>query len=200
MCETETTSVYREGREHLTSLGYSIRSVTGDGFSGIRTAFAGLPHGIPFQMCQVHMERLVVKGTTRNPQTEAGEVLLALVRTLHTTTASVFHTRLLQYVQKYQTFLNEKTTHPLSGDSSWTHDPLRQAVHALLRFQPFLFTFEKYPSIPKTTNSLEGHFSHIKDIVRVHRGISKLRLTKVLHSILLSGSIAPNVAQLDSVL
>jgi hypothetical protein len=114
MCESETTAVYLEGRKALEELGYVIRSVTGDGFGGIRQAFSG----IPYQMCQVHMERLVIKGTTKNPQTEAGMVLLALVRTLHETTASVFHKRLLQYIQTYRSFLNEKTTHPLSGETS----------------------------------------------------------------------------------
>ena len=151
-------------------------------------------------MCHVHMERLVIKGTTRNPQTEAGVVLLALVRTLHETTAKVFHTRLLQYIQKYHSFLNEKTIHPLSGETSFTHENLRAALHSLIRFQQYLFTYEKYASIPHTTNSLEGHFSHIKDIVRIHRGISKPLLEKVLYSILLASSIAPTKKKLNIIL
>ena len=65
---TETTYGYALLREKLEHLGYIILSVTGDGFSGIRSAF----QGIPFQMCQVRMERLVIEGTTRNPLTEAG--------------------------------------------------------------------------------------------------------------------------------
>ncbi|NCS71795.1 MAG: hypothetical protein GW775_00810 [Candidatus Magasanikbacteria bacterium] len=61
---TESTSVYASIRAELEDLGYSIQSVTGDGFSGIRSAF----HGIPYQMCHVHMERIVTRGTTKNPQ------------------------------------------------------------------------------------------------------------------------------------
>jgi hypothetical protein len=194
--KTETTSIYREGREHLESLGYVILSVTGDGFGGIRQAFSG----IPFQMCHVHMERLVIAGTTRRPQTEAGVVLLALVKTLGGTTASIFHKRLLQYIQKYQSFLNEKTRHPVSGEWSFTHAPLRQAVESLLRFQPYLFTYEKYKNIPTTTNSLEGHFSHVRDIVGVHRGITRPHLEKVLHSIFLVSTIAPTSSQTKNLL
>lgn len=75
-CDTETTSVYIEGREYLESLGYYIKSVTGDGFGGIRQAFSD----IPYQMCQVHMERLVIQRVTKNPQTEAGVAILALTK------------------------------------------------------------------------------------------------------------------------
>jgi hypothetical protein len=192
----ETTSIYRQGRKVLEARGYSIRSVTGDGFSGIRQAFSG----IPFQMCHVHMERLVIKGTTRKPKTEAGRVLLALVKTLKISSPQQFHMRLLQYVQKYESFLSERTVHSISGNSSWTHEGVRHAQESLLRLQKYLFTYHKYSNIPRTTNSIEGHFSHIKDIVRVHRGISKYRLQKVLNSILLASSIAPNSKTLDDIL
>jgi hypothetical protein len=98
-------------REELEALGYIIISVTGDGFGGIRTAFSG----IYFQMCQVHMERLVIKGTTRNPKLEAGAVLLALVRNLHDTDSNTFQRRIKQYIEKYRDFLNEKTFNPITG-------------------------------------------------------------------------------------
>ncbi|NBX49156.1 hypothetical protein EBT25_04280, partial [bacterium] len=104
--DTETTYGYFLLKEELERLGYTVLSVTGDGFSGIRSAF----HGIPFQMCHVHMERLVIEGTTRKPLTEAGQVLLALVRTLHNYTNSHFFVeRLRQFTERYRDFLNEKT-------------------------------------------------------------------------------------------
>ncbi len=42
--ETETTSIYAWMRETLQGLGYTILSITGDGFSGIKTAFHGIPY------------------------------------------------------------------------------------------------------------------------------------------------------------
>jgi hypothetical protein len=194
--ETETTSVYLRCRKELEALGYTILSVTGDGFGGIRQAFSG----IPFQMCLVHMERLVVKGTTKNPQLEAGIVLLALTKSLYTTDSTVFNCRLNQYIEKYRTFLNEKTINPITGEQYWTHAQLRMAVHSLLRFQKWLFTFEQNKNIPSTTNSLEGHFSHIEDIVNVHRGLSREHKEKVLHSIFLASTIAPSKKMLDEIL
>lgn len=195
--ETETTSAYVWLRDGLEALGYTILSVTGDGFAGIKSAF----YDIPFQMCHVHMERLVIQGTTRNPQTEAGQVLLALVRTLHQKTNShLFHTRLMEYVERYRDFLNEKTTHPFSGEQSWTHEDLRRAVFCLMRHEKYLFTYEHSQQIPKTTNSLEGHFRHAKKLVHVHHGVLRQNAEHILHSIFLASSSAPNKKRLDETL
>lgn len=195
--EMETTLAYVWLREALETLEYTILSVTGDGFPGIKSAF----HGVPFQMCHVHMERLVIRGTTRNPHTEAGQVLLALVRTLHQHTNShLFHTRLKAYVEQYQAFLNEKTTHPLSGAQSWTHEDLRRAVNGLMRHEKYLFTYEHDKQIPKTTNSLEGHFRHAKKLLHIHHGTSRRNTQRMLHSVFLASTTAPNKKRLDETL
>jgi hypothetical protein len=195
--DTETTSAYLEGKECLEGLNYKILSVTGDGFGGLRAAFSG----IPFQMCHVHMERIVIAGTTRKPILEAGRALLALVRSLHQHIDSEsFKYYLSGYMEKYRNFLNEKTTNPITGETFFTHDPLRRAALSLVRFLPFLFTFETNKNIPRTTNSLEGHFSHIRDIVGVHRGLKRKQMERVLHSIFLASTIAPTKGKLKHIL
>lgn len=194
--DTEKTSGYSSLRAELEELGYTILSVTGDGFLGIKSAF----HSIPYQMCLVHMERLVVRGTTRNPQLEAGLVLLALTKTLHKTTRSTWNRRLDQYVDKYRDFLNERTTNPFTEERYWTHEKLRMALNSLLRYRKYLFTYEQKQKISKTTNSLEGHFSHIKNVVGIHRGLTRLQKQRVLHSILLASTIAPSKGVLDEIL
>lgn len=129
--DTETTSAYAEGKTYLEKLGYTILSLTGDGFGGLRSAFSG----IPFQMCHVHMERIIVEGTTRKPILEAGQALLALVRLLHQKIESEsFKYYLKKYLAKYQDFLNEKTMSPITGELFFTHDPLRRAALSLVRF------------------------------------------------------------------
>jgi hypothetical protein len=194
--QTESTSVYRAVRDELEDLGYTIASVTGDGFSGIQSAFSG----IPYQMCHVHMERIVTRGTTKNPQTEAGEVLLALTRTLHNTTKKTFTKRLQLYFSKYGTLLDEMTTNPLTGERYRTHKRLRSAAMSLLRLMPWLFTYSANTHIAKTTNSLEGHFSHINEVLAIHRGLSKQQKKKVIHSLLLASTIAPSTSKLDKIL
>jgi hypothetical protein len=195
--QTETTSLYLEGRRYLESLGYTILSVTGDGFGGVRAALSD----IPFQMCHVHMERIVVVGTTKRPQLEAGQALLALVRSLHQNiSAETFKQYLKKYFDKYQSFLNEKTTNPLTEESDYTHEPLRKAALSLVKFIPFLFTYQTDRNISRTTNSLEGHFTHIRDVVGVHRGLTRPQMERVLHSIFLASTIAPTEKRLDDVL
>ncbi len=194
--QTETTSLYLNLKEKLLAEGYIIRSVTADGFSGIPAAFLG----IPYQMCHVHMERLVTRGTTQNPQTEAGAVLLALVKTLHVTDSRTFNHRLDAYITKYLDFLNEKTTNPFTGEQYWTHKELRSALMSLIRYRTYLFTFETNKKIPRTTNSLEGHFSHINEIIAIHRGLSRPQKQKVLNTILLASTVAPTCGKLLHIL
>jgi hypothetical protein len=194
--KTETTGIYLQGRAYLESLGYTILSVTGDGFGGLRTAFSD----IPLQMCHVHMERIVLKGTTRKPILEAGKALLSLIKTLHYTDSNTFKEYLKKYITKYQSFLNEKTINPLTGEKHLTHEPLHHATLSLMKFLPYLFTFERHKNISRTTNTLEGHFSHIRDVVGVHRGLTRSHLEKVLHSIFLASTIAPSEKKLKYIL
>lgn len=194
--KSETKLAYLKGRIYLESLGYEILSVTGDGFSGIKQAF----FDIPYQMCHVHMERIVRRQTTRNPQTEAGQVLLALVKTLHTTNKREFFERLRVFTVKYQDFLNEKTVNPETGKSFFTHKRVRSAWKSLLYFADDLFSYEKDLNIPKNTNALEGHFSHVRDIVSIHRGLSRRLKIKILFIIFLASTIAPSKEKLDEIL
>jgi hypothetical protein len=164
---TETTSVYRAGRVYLESLGYRIISVTGDGFEGVRQAFSG----IPYQMCHVHMERLLRKGTTRKPKTEAGRVLRALTLSLFDTNSETFKQRYKDYLAKYLPFLNEKSINPETGRSEWTHEKLRTASLSLFIHIPYLFTYESNHKIPHDTNAIEAHFRHINEVCAIHCGL-----------------------------
>lgn len=184
---TENHDLYLQGRTYLENIGYVFLGATGDGFSCIRKTF----YDIPFQMCLVHMERIVVRKITRNPKLEAGQVLLALVKTLGSSSHLIFKERFKKYIEKYRDFLNEKTFNPETGISSWTHKELHSAVLSLQMFLPYLFSYENTKGLSQTTNSLEGHFSHVRDIIRIHRGISNSLLRKVLSSIFIASTIAP---------
>jgi len=194
--KTETTTVYAKMRSDLEELGYIVLSVTGDGFGGIKQGFSG----IPYQMCHVHMERIVTRGTTRNPQTKAGQVLLAFVKTLPETDSHTFNKRIKKYFELFGDFLNERTINIETGRMEWTHRELRRSALSLLHFEKYLFTFERNIKIPKTTNSLEGHFRHINEVVAVHCGLKRSQKEKVLHSILLAGTIAPSKEKLKEIM
>lgn len=183
---TESTSGYLQGKIELERLGYTILSVTCDGFSGNIPVFKG----IPLQMCHFHMKQIVVRNVTLNPQTEAGRVIFTLVQTLTYSSQEDFGRRLREYHVKYVSFLNEKTYHP-DGSSSFTHEGVRAAYLSLVRWYPYLFIYTQNKLIPNTTNTCDGHFSHIKDIIRIHRGLNLFLKRKVLDSIFLASTIAP---------
>lgn len=184
--DTEKESYYREGKETLERLGYIILSVTCDGFSGNIPVFKG----IPIQMCHFHMKQIVIRNVTLFPKTEAGQVILAIAKTITYTTQEDFARRLRDFHVAYNSFLNEKTYHP-EGNWSYTHDGVRSAHRSLLFWYSYLFTYHGNKFIPNTTNTCDGHFSHIKDIVRIHRGMNLFLKRKVLDSILLESTIAP---------
>jgi len=193
--DSETKIAYLKGKVYLESLGYRILSVTGDGFAGIRQAFKG----IPYQMCQVHMERIVLRQTTRNPQTEAGQVLLALIKTIHKTNKETFFRRLKYFTLKYNDFLNEKSINPNTGKKFYTHKRVRSAWKSILFFSEYLFTYNKDNEINKNTNSLEGHFGHIRDYLNIHRGLSKEMKIKFLYIIFHASSVSPDKEKLNKI-
>ncbi len=146
------------------------------------------------------MERLVIQGTTLHPLTEAGQVLLALTKTIHHTNSFLFIERIKKFHEKYQSFLNEKTIHPFTGEWSYTHEGVRAAWRSLLYFKQYLFTYEHDKQIPKTTNSLEGHFRHVKKQVGVHNGLSRTKQQKILEIIFQASSTSPHKNTLREIL
>jgi hypothetical protein len=136
------------------------------------------------------MKQIVIRNVTFKPKTEAGLVILSLIKTLTYTNEILFRERLQAFHIKYASFLNEKTFHP-DGSSSYTHEGVRRAYLSIVHWYSYLFTFKADILIPNTTNTCDGHFSHVKDIVRIHRGLTKQLKQKVLDSILLESTIAP---------
>jgi len=186
--DTERESYYRQGRVFLESLGYTILSVTCDGFSENIPVFKG----IPIQMCHFNMKQIVIRNVTLKPQTEAGQVLLALIKTITYTDELLFRGRLREFHFKYASFMNEKTYHP-NGSSSYTHEGVKRAYISITNWFDYLFTYQNNSLIPNTTNTCDGHFSHIKDIIRIHRGLNRKLKQKVLDSILFESTIAPKL-------
>jgi hypothetical protein len=185
-CTRETLGGYLTGKLMLESLGYRICSITSDGFRGMAATFKGTP----YQACQFHVRQRCTSFLTQNPQTEPGQVLLALVKILSVSDSHTFRNRLRLFHQKYAPFMNEKTTYP-DGSSGYTHEGVRSAFLTLGNTLNYLFTYEHDALIPKTSNTCEGHFSHIKDVVRIHRGLGRSMKEKVIETILLESTIAP---------
>lgn len=86
----------------------------------------------------------------------------------------------------YSEFLNQKTLNIETSRKEYTHRELRRSFYSLVKLYDSLFVFEENPNTPKTSNSTEGHFSHIKDVLKIHRGLSRSLKEEVISSILLA--------------
>ena len=182
----ESFDHYLEGRLFLEAKGYAIKSVTMDGFKGNLNVFKG----ISIQICLYHLKQMVIRNISLKPQTEAGQVLLAMVKELPSMREDMFTNRIKQFHIKYAEFLLEKTHHP-SGDWSYTHEGVLLAYRSVTYWFKYLFTYRLNKNIPSTSNTCEGHFSHVKDVVRIHRGLSREMKEKVIKTIFLESTISP---------
>jgi hypothetical protein len=102
------------------------------------------------------------------------------------TTEEEFTNLLAGWYSKWHNFLKERTVIPETGKWFYTHKRVRSAYHSLITNIPYLFTYLKYPdlNIPNTTNSLEGFFSHLKELIKIHRGLNRNLKLKMISEIL----------------
>ena len=175
----ERAETYRRGRVNIERKGFIITAAVTDGRSGVREVFAD----VPCQMCHFHQKQIITKHLTTKPKLEASIELKRIAETLCYTTEEEFTEMLDFWHKKWQPFLRERTTDTITGKWFYTHKKIRSAHNSLRKNLPYLFTYQKYPelNIPNTTNSLEGSFSHLKDLIKLHRGLKlKIKLKMIV--------------------
>lgn len=179
---SETKAVYENAKREVESLDYLLQAVVLDGRRGVPRVF----EGIPIQICQFHQLQIVRRKLTLRPETDAGKDLLAIGMSISRLTEERLTKLLVQWEKKYHSFLNEKTY--VFGCNRWhyTHRRVRSAYRSLVTNLPYLFTYQKYPelNIPNTTNSLDGYFSRVKNLLSAHRGQTQERRWKMIRGIL----------------
>ena len=178
----ETRKEYQCARDTLESQGFVLQAVVADGKRGIQGVYGDLP----IQMCHFHQKQIVTRYLTTRPKLEASIELKQLVHCLCDADEENFALGLEIWHKKWRKFLNERTITPGSNKRPFTHRRLRSAYRSLKTNLPYLFTYRKYLEldIPNTTNSLEGSFSHLKGLVRVHQGIKLDLKHKIIESVL----------------
>lgn len=178
----ENPSMYHEARRMLETKGFVFQAIVLDGRKGVREVFSD----IPVQMCHFHQKAILRRYLTLHPKLEAGQELSIVGRTLTFVSEKDFIQLLTEWHEKWEIFLKEKTFENDGRHWHYTHKKIRSAYHSLKNNLPYLFTFEKYPElhIPNTTNSLDGFFSQMKKLLRVHSGLSEERRNRVVSEIL----------------
>jgi hypothetical protein len=80
--------------------------------------------------------------------------------------------QLTAWHDRHKNFLQEKTRNEQTGRYWYTHKMLRRSYITVKRALPNMFHYLANPKIPRTTNGIEGFFSHLKNHLDMHRGLT----------------------------
>lgn len=170
---------YEEIKEdliNLVKLGVQIESITTDGHKSILKAIKKSVPEVTVQRCLVHIQRMCLIWLTRYPKHLAGQELRRLVLLLLSIKTENDRKYWIQqldawYIKHYQ-YLQEKTINQQTGRYWYTHKLLRRSYFTIKRALPNMFHYLANPKIPATTNGIEGFFSHLKNHLDLHRGLT----------------------------
>ena len=179
----ETINEYLETRIAVEKMGFKIKAVIIDGRPGVRNLFLD----VPVQMCHFHQKQIINRYLTLRPKLQAAIELRAITANLCHTNKEKFTHILDLWHEKWVDFLKERTiNHDNPRRWFYTHKRVRSAYRSLNSNLPYLFTYKDYPDleIPNTTNSLDGYFSHLKELTRIHRGAKRELKSKIIDEIL----------------
>ena len=178
----ETKEAYAGLRVFIEAKGFTLTAAVLDGRTGIPRVF----QDIPVQLCQFHQLQTVRRKLTLRPETDAGKELLHITFGIAKSTEAEFTQQLAAWFTHYESFINERTY--TIGCTHWryTHARVRSAYRSLKKNLPSLFTYQRYPAlaIPNTTNSLDGYWSYLKNLLSAHRGKTEDRIKKLVTEIL----------------
>lgn len=171
--KNETNTLYLQGINELKLSGFEVIGIICDGRKGLVQSFKD----IPVQMCQFHQSAIIRRYLTKNPKLKAAQELMKIVDLMKQTDKESFVGALGLWFEKWESFLNERTTNSIAKKSFYTHKRLRSAYRSLKNNLPWLFTWYDYIElkIPNTTNAIDGHFADLKNKLRNHNGLSIAR-------------------------
>jgi hypothetical protein len=182
---TENQETYISGINELQSKGWQILCLVVDG----KNLKLEEKLNIPIQMCQFHQMMIIKRYLTSNPKLLASQQLKQIAELLPKTTEEKFTILLNAWYFRWSDFLKEKTIDSQTKKCFYTHKRVRSAYFSLRKNLPYLFTYQRLRkqgiNCPNTNNSLEGSFAHLKDKVRLHRGLKLNRKLKLINQILL---------------
>jgi hypothetical protein len=166
----------KEDLANLIRLGLHLESITTDGHKSILKAIKKSVPDVIVQRCLVHIQRMCLLWLTRYPKHPAGQELRSLVLLIlkiKTNNDKIYWTReFRKWHEKHKSYINEKTHNTATGRYWYTHKLLRRSYSTINRALPNMFHYLADPNIPNTTNGLEGFFSHLKNHLDLHRGLT----------------------------
>lgn len=155
----------------LKQQGLFPKSATIDGLPAVFTCLKQVWPEIIIQRCVVHVQRQGLMWCRRFPKRIDAKKLRKLF--LHVTTIASKKEKdsFLSDVKAWEERYGSKLAS--TPENGWVISDLKRARSMLLNALPNMFHYLDDPSIPKSTNAIEGYFSIMKGLYRRHRGLSK---------------------------
>lgn len=166
----------KEDLENLIQLGVQIESVTCDGHKSMLKAIKEVLPEVTLQRCLVHIQRDCRIWLTKNPKSSAGYQLKQITSEMHLietqNQANLWLLKLDHWHEIYKDYINQKSYNNDTGRYWYTHKMVRRSFMTIKRALPNMFHYLDNPKIPKSTNSIESFFGHMKGHLNIHRGLS----------------------------
>lgn len=165
----------KEDLENLKKLSIEVYSVTCDGHPSILKAVKKVYPNAIVQRCVVHVKRQSGSWLGQYPKIDISKELLHISRQI-TRLESINQVNdwliyFYKWHQQNKSFINEQSMSEQTGRMWYTHKNLHAACSHIINAIPHLFSYINDPEIPKTTNELEGYFTHLKEKLTLHRGL-----------------------------
>jgi len=166
----------KEDLDNLIKLGVQIESITTDGHKSILKAIKKSLPDIHAQRCLVHIQRMCLLWLTRFPKhksaIELRQLVLMLLKIKTNNDKIYWMKNVEEWYQKHKNYLMEKTYNQKTERYWYTHKLVRRSYYTIKRALPNMFHYLNNPKIPATTNGIEGFFSHLKNHLDLHRGLT----------------------------
>ena len=166
----------KEDLENLVKLGIQIESITTDGHKSVLKAIKNALPEAKVQRCLVHIQRMCLIWLTRYPKHIAGQeirkLVLMLLKIKSQNDKMFWIQEFNDWFERHKEYINQKTVN-LETDRYWyTHKLLKRSHSTIKSALPNMFHYLINSKIPKTTNGIEGYFSHLKNHLDIHRGLT----------------------------
>ena len=170
----ETKQAYLDGVRELEAQWWVIKAIVCDGKRGMLWGF----WKIATQMCIFHQHQIIRRYITKRPRLEANIELKEILECIGNFRKRNVELLLADWYRRYKTFLWEK-----NDSNNLIHTRTRKAYKSMKTNLKYLYTFKDYKweiEIPRTTNSLESIFGHMKQKLWLHRWLKKWRKLKLI--------------------
>ncbi len=154
----------------LIARGLNPISCTVDGNPHVIRILRELWPQIKVQRCLVHIQRQGLRWCRRNPKRTDARKLAELFTTVVEIDTKAKRDSFIKKTQQWEKRYGKAVAAPTGG---WIASDLKCARSMLLKAIPDMFHYLDEPTIPTSTNALEGYFSRLKAKYRNHRGLKE---------------------------